>query len=240
MTDTSNLFKPISSRRTFEMISAKIKDLVFDGVLQPGDKLPSESQLSQQFNVGRQTIREALRLLELSGFITIQKGSRGGPIIQDTVVVKIKDLFLDAFRLKKITLSDLTTARLEIERLILRFAFDNCNQTDIEKMKENVAQAREKIEAGQMATEENIVFHKLMGEASHNHVFVISIEVLMAVHGDFLSEIPTDIDISRRVVEYHEKILQAIIDDQRELADQLLEEHLIEVRERLSDIRENT
>jgi len=58
------LFKPIRGKRTFEEISSEIKRLIFDGVLKPGDKLPSEIELAKMFAVGRQSVREALRLLE--------------------------------------------------------------------------------------------------------------------------------------------------------------------------------
>jgi DNA-binding FadR family transcriptional regulator len=67
-TDANHLFVPIKDLRTVNEISTKIKDLIFSGVLKPGDRLPSEVKLAQQLNVGRQTIREALRLLEISGF----------------------------------------------------------------------------------------------------------------------------------------------------------------------------
>ena len=95
--DTSSkiIFTPIKSKRTFEEISFEIKRLIFKGILKPNDKLPSEIELARQFNVGRQTIREALRLLELSGFISIQKGSTGGPIIEDTIFNTISNSFLD-------------------------------------------------------------------------------------------------------------------------------------------------
>ena len=82
------LFSPIKSKRTFEEVSGKIKTLIFDGVLKPGDRLPSEIELARQFMVSRQTIREALRILELSGFIKVQKGGSGGPLIKDTIRAK--------------------------------------------------------------------------------------------------------------------------------------------------------
>lgn len=236
MTNTDNLFSPITSTRTFEMISTQIKNMVFDGILKPGDKLPSEGQLSQQFNVGRQTIREALRLLELSGFISVQKGSRGGPVIQDSINAKIKDLVLDAFRLKKITLGDLTTARVSIEEMVLKSVFKSHTEEDIKLLKKNVKQAKAKIKAKEMATEENFAFHKLIANASHNHVFVLCIEVLMTVHADFLKKVPVDFQTSKNVVEYHDKILKSIIADDWEKANKLMTEHLIEVKERLSTL----
>lgn len=236
MTVTNDIFAPISSVRTFEMISSNIKELVFSGVLKSGDKLPSEGQLSQQFKVGRQTIREALRLLELSGFITVQKGSRGGPIVHDSINAKIKDLILDAFRMKQISLEDLTTARIGIEQMVVSFAIDNHTAEDVGRLKENLKQANAKIKAKQVATEENFIFHKLVAEASHNHVFVICVEVLMTVHADFLKKITPDFNTSKQVVEAHIKILDAIIKKDKTLADKLMHEHLIEVQERLSSL----
>jgi DNA-binding FadR family transcriptional regulator len=114
------LFAPLKPKRAFEEISAEIKRMIFSGVLKPGDRLPSESELGSQFGVSRQTIREAVRRLELAGFIAIQKGASGGPLVVDTILNSISDSFLDAFRLKKMTTDELTKARLEIERMVLK------------------------------------------------------------------------------------------------------------------------
>ena len=94
MPNKKPLFVPIQSLRTFEEVSSRIKELIFNGTLKPGDKLPPETQLAQEFNVGRQTIREALRLLELSGFIKIQKGGGGGSFIADTILIPVSGLEL--------------------------------------------------------------------------------------------------------------------------------------------------
>ena len=75
------IFVPVRSKRTFEDVSSQIKKLILEGVLQPGDKLPPEGTLSGQLNVGRQTVREALRILELSGFISVQKGFGGSAMM---------------------------------------------------------------------------------------------------------------------------------------------------------------
>ncbi|MBW1769425.1 MAG: winged helix-turn-helix transcriptional regulator [Deltaproteobacteria bacterium] len=62
MDEHQKLFKPIKNERTFEKVSRRIKRLIFDGVLKPGDRLPSETELAHQFDVSRQTIREGLRI----------------------------------------------------------------------------------------------------------------------------------------------------------------------------------
>ena len=104
------MFTPVRSKRTFEEVSSQIKRLVFEGVLKAEDKLPSEAELAKQFDVGRQTVREALRILELSGFLTVQKGFGGGSVIKDTILKKTTNLLLDAFRMEKITVEEFTAA----------------------------------------------------------------------------------------------------------------------------------
>ena len=182
-------FNPIKSKRTFEEISTEIKSLLFKGILKPGDKLPSEIELARQFSVGRQTVREALRILELSGFITIQKGSAGGPIIEDTVFNTISNSFLDAFLMKKITPEELTVARLETEKAVLHYVINNADESDIKSLQDNIAQAKKKADANIRPFRDNIEFHKLLAKASKNQIFVLIVESVMAVVADFFSRL---------------------------------------------------
>jgi len=236
MNNQENLFDPIKNRRIFEKVSSRIKELVFEGVLKVGDRLPSEAELAQQFSVGRQTIREALRLLEGSGFISIQRGGTAGPIIKDTILIKIKDLFYDAFRMRKVSLEELTLARLEIEKIVMGYVIDNIDENEIKELRKNVTAAKKKIEGNVIATEENILFHKLLAKATKNHVFVIVVESMMAVVGDSLSRIGPDIETSSNVVQFHEEILKAIAEKKRDKAIILLERHLLEVKGRLQPL----
>ncbi len=230
------LFSPLKKKRSFEEISSSIKELILDGVIKIGDRLPSEKELAQQFEVGRQTIREALRLLELSGFVTIQRGPGGGPVIKDTILRRMGDLFTGAFRMHNITIDELTRARLEIERVILKFVFENADQQDLKALRDNVAAAEGRIAEGLMGTEYNADFHALLAKATKNQVFVIVIESIMAVHLDLLSRTGADLDTSREVVRGHARLVDAIEAGDREGAYRLLEDHVLDVKERLNTI----
>jgi len=189
MKPSKNLFTPVRNERTFEKVSSRIKGLIFDGVLKPGDRLPSENELAQQFNVSRQTVREALRILELSGFITTQKGGSGGPLIKDTILNTISDLYRDAFRMEKISIEELTLVRFEIERVVLEHATDKADESDIEALQHNIARAKEKIEDNETAIDEHIEFHNLLAKASKNHVFVVVSGSLAAAVRDVLKRL---------------------------------------------------
>ena len=233
MNASKDVFEPFKAKRTFEEVSQLIKDQIFKGVFKPGDKLPPEAQLAKQFNLGRQTIREALRLLELSGFITVQKGGGGGPVIKDTILQRIGDLFLDAFRMKKISMEELTEVRADIERIVLGYVIDRADESDIKRLKKNVREARKKIDKKVPATQENFQFHRLLAEASKNHLFFIVMESIMAAHSEILSRSGSGLETSANVVAYHEDILTAVIDKNRNMAMELLENHIKEVGRRL-------
>jgi GntR family transcriptional repressor for pyruvate dehydrogenase complex len=240
------VFTPIKSPRTFEAVSNRIKKLIFDGVFKPGDKLPPEIEIAQQFNVGRQSIREALRILELSGFIAIQRGGGGGAIIKDTISSTISALFLDAFQLEKITIEELTVARIEIEKVVLKYAIENADQDDIKGLQENVREAREKIKNNIPVIDENIRFHTLLAKASKNHLFVIVVEAVTTAMRHFLSQLGPNSEYSghpewfsentiksSNTLAYHEDILNAIIEKKLDQALVILENHLQEVQNRL-------
>jgi len=229
-------FNPIKSKRTFEEISTEIKSLLFKGILKPGDKLPSEIELARQFSVGRQTVREALRILELSGFITIQKGSAGGPIIEDTVFNTISNSFLDAFLMKKITPEELTVARLETEKAMLHYVINNADASDIKSLQDNILQAKKHAEANIQPFKDNIEFHRLLAKASKNQIFVIVVESILAIVADFFSRLEPEFEVSRRVIGKHEDLLAAIINRDREKAITLLEEHILKTGKRFQQI----
>lgn len=230
-----NLFVPLESKRAFEEISRQIKGLIFKGILKPGDKLPSETELARQFNVGRQTVREALRILELSGFIAIQKGSTGGPVIKDTVLSAVSNSISDAIQMGNITHHEITVARIAIEKSMLNHVIKNADDADTKSLQQNIFAAREKIEKGFQASSENVQFHRLLAQASKNHVFVIVVESIMAVVVDFLSRLEPDLQIAKQVTDYHEALLNAIIEQNIDKAIDVLEKELLELADFVYD-----
>lgn len=214
----------IKNKRVFEKVSKNIKNLIFRGVLKPGDRLPSEKELGNQFGVGRQTIREALRILEISGFIIVQRGGNGGPIVKDTILNAISSMFLDALQMERITIEEISVARLEIERMILKAVINNADESDIRSLQKNVINARKKIERKIMATEENVEFHKLLGKASKNHLFFLIIGSIMLLFVDLRSHLPLDLERSRNALRYNEAILNAIVERNLDKALKSLEE----------------
>src|SRR5271157_5084720 len=145
VTDYESLIEPVKNKRTFEEVSDRLKELIFNGTLKPGQQLPSEPALAQIFHVGRQSVREALRVLEISGFITVRPGAKGGAMIESTMLSKLSGLFLETFRLHKISIEDCIAARKAIEASVIDLAIQNAGEEDIEALRNNIVVARKKL-----------------------------------------------------------------------------------------------
>ncbi|MFC7327406.1 FadR/GntR family transcriptional regulator [Marinactinospora rubrisoli] len=75
--DNPGAWEPVRKIRTYEQVMAQIEQRILDGFLRPGDRLPSERDLSQLLGVSRPSLREALRVLEALGVVEVRSG--GGP-----------------------------------------------------------------------------------------------------------------------------------------------------------------
>lgn len=217
---------PISRKRTFEIISDEIKRLILNGQLKVGDRLPSESELARQFNVGRQTVREALRLLELSGYIKTEKGIGRGTVVVDTMMNTFSNLFLEAFLMKKIDIRDLTVARIEIEKMMIKYVSENVTPDHITELEKNIQNAKEKIKQKIQPFNENVEFHKILARISKNSIFILIVELIMAVVSDFRSQIRLPFSFPKKNVADHQKIVDALKKGERKEVEFLVEEHL--------------
>src|SRR3546814_19794597 len=105
----------MNSRRNLKASEAVARDIVnfmTEGGFQPGDMLPREQAMQDQFQVGRGSLREALRLLEVQELIWIKPGASGGPVVgvaKDSALARMLSLY---FRVSKVTSDDVANALL--------------------------------------------------------------------------------------------------------------------------------
>jgi GntR family transcriptional regulator, transcriptional repressor for pyruvate dehydrogenase complex len=78
---TTSPFRPVSMRNAFEAVVEQITATIDLGLLAPGDRLPAERELAILLGVSRPTVREALRVLVMSGYVAIRRGAVGGAFV---------------------------------------------------------------------------------------------------------------------------------------------------------------
>ena len=188
-------FEPIAPSRAFEEIAAQIRELVATGRLKPGDRLPAERDLSAKFKVSRNTLREALRALELSGMIELRKGAAGGAFVLPGSSGVVVNGLRDLYHLGAIKPEHLTEARVWLSEVVVRVACERLTEEDLAALEENIALATKADKAGnfQQRADLHREFHNLLAAATRNPIITITMEGVMEVMREFVKTIgPSD------------------------------------------------
>ncbi|RDY71242.1 FadR family transcriptional regulator [Halobacillus trueperi] len=118
--------------KVYEGVLQQLKSYIEEHRLKPGDKLPSERELSEQLNVGRSSIREAFRAMELLGLIETRRGE--GTYMRAYRPYHMVELLSNFLLNESRTKSELMTAKQMIEKevlLLLNGNLDSRNRSDI-------------------------------------------------------------------------------------------------------------
>ena len=197
-------FSPARPQRTFEVIGDQIREQVRSGALKPGDKLPAERALAEQFGTSRNAVREALRALEHAGLITLQKGAHGGAFVTDGDPGAVAQSMQDLLHLGGMSLDDVTEARLLIESAVVEAVISHATESDIDRLQENVDAVEALTRVGDLDAKAdlNMAFHTQLAEATGNPVLILIMRLLMdllrQVHRPITAEDTADIIQSRR------------------------------------------
>src|ERR1700722_2647023 len=114
---TNGVTEPFTVRvpKAAELVAAHVRRQIVTRQLHEGDALPSETALMAEFNIARPTLREAFRILESEGLITVRRGARGGARVQEPstdVAARYAGFVLQH---RGVTLDDVLDARLIVE-----------------------------------------------------------------------------------------------------------------------------
>jgi DNA-binding FadR family transcriptional regulator len=184
-------FRPVATRRAFEEIATQIRGRLARQNLRAGDRLPPERELAEQFHVSRNTLREALRSLEIAGLLELRKGATGGAFIKEGGGEAAVAGMADLFHLGTIKPEHLTEARITIGTEVARLACARRTQEDLAALEANVAAAEEATAKGDVVSRAliNYEFHRLLARAARNPVLIIITDALMEMTRHFVESV---------------------------------------------------
>jgi DNA-binding FadR family transcriptional regulator len=107
--------------KTSELVADKIRARIVRGELSEGDSLPPEGQLMDSLGISRPTLREAFRILEAEGLISVVRGSRTGAKVSKPSVELVARYAGYVLESQGTTIADLYQARLAIEPSVVRW-----------------------------------------------------------------------------------------------------------------------
>ena len=164
----NNSEKPISA---VEIVINHIRSLILKRELRIGDKLPTESELCELLNVGRGSVREAVKHLEAIQLLDIRRGD--GTYIADVREITAFDSLLYKIVLEDIDFEQILDYRIQLEISIMQLAIRNCTDDILNELQTNCDTFAEYINKNDDNTflilhDLDIKFHQLLGKATKN------------------------------------------------------------------------
>ena len=225
--------KPIEKLVLIDHIIETIGRLIANGKLKPGDVVPSERTLSNLLKVSRNSIRQALKALDVLGVIDINPGSRTyiNTSISNLLINPMKFMTL----LHDLKIKELFQTRKIIEVELARLAAVNATEENIAAMFDALEKARENIKSKNKYLEYEMIFHENIFKSSGNRILtalMASINNLLLESRKKTVKFFPDLSLS---LKQHYKIFQSIKENNSEKAGQLMLEHLSAIEQMLED-----
>jgi GntR family transcriptional repressor for pyruvate dehydrogenase complex len=224
------IFKTARPRRTFEDICLQIRQELSEGRLKPGDRLPAERELAEQFGVSRTAVRDAIRSLEVAGVVASERGVKGGTFIRHGDPGLITQAVQDMVLLGRITVESLTETRIMLMNDALRLACTKASNIDLDAIERDIDLVEQLTLSGDLTRRSTYIinFYNLIARATNNEVLVMLINSLSEIVRQLLDRLGPE--PRSDVVEVRRLILRHLRAHDAEAATREMTRHL----ERLS------
>lgn len=220
-------------KRKYQEVAEQLIARISAGGYAPGDKFPTERQISDEMGISRSLVREAFIMLEIEGYLDVRKGSGS--------YVRVPERAQDRGLLTDVGPFELLQARQLLESNIAAFAATMISKADILRLRDTLALERACIETGREEYVYDRQFHRQITEATQNSVFVDLVENLWMQREDspMWDRLHRRIfDLSYRVawLDDHERILESLRHRNSDGARHAMWQHLENVRRTLLEL----
>lgn len=238
-------FERIANQRIYQQIVDQISRMIDDGSLKPGDRLPPERQLAEEFGVSRAAVREALSALGLMGLVEVRPGEgtfvRSGT--EDGLVTPMA-LLLALERDEAIGV-ELLEVRAALEAEAAFLAALRHEPEDLVMLEEAIERMKAEPPVGQASADADWKFHRAVASAAGNGLLLQIMRTLSEHMQDGITKYRHQLllripDTERVLLEEHQGILDAIRDRRPELAHDRMRAHLDRVKRTLYGMNELT
>ena len=159
-----------NTRGLADRLLAKIGDAVIRGHIKPGDKLPTETELTKLYGVSRGPVREAMKTLVAIGVVEIKRGE--GTFVRKHVAPSALNQLIFSLLLQQGGAQELVELRKAVEMGMLGIIVDKAEQKDVQRMEKVIGEMEQILEVGTIdvrrLTEIHSRFHRAFVEAAHN------------------------------------------------------------------------
>lgn len=222
---------PIARTRAHEEVARQLEELMHQGVLRSGDRLPPERELATRFQVSRATVRQALSVLQATGLIDSRIGD-GTFARSSTQGLSVTDL-AGALRSAHATLTDQLELRRLVEPQVASLAAERASEAELEELREHIKRQEVRVADGLPFIEEDSAFHLGVARATKNALLVKMVEGIHELLRESRQHSQRTLGGKNASLEGHRRLYEAIRKRDSEAAYDAMLAHILNV-ERLS------
>jgi GntR family transcriptional repressor for pyruvate dehydrogenase complex len=229
------MFDSVKTNKVSQHIIDQIRNAIFEGRLRPGDKLPSERELIEKFKVSKATLREALRSLEVLGFLEIRKGVSGGAMVTEVDMTTARDSFTNFLLFKNLSLKDLSEVRLLLEPYIAEKATLSITQEDLARLKKIIKESEQAIknEVAFESRKDEIEFHRIIASITGNPILMFILDFVENLLIDTKGILKPGKEFSNKVLRAHKRIYNGLLEKDIKKVHEEMVRHIQEVEKDL-------
>lgn len=222
---------PTTSRS--ELVEQQLRDYIVTNRLVPGHKLPSESELSNEFGVSRTAIREGLKSLEAVGVINTYHGK--GRFVSRFDSAAIADNLAISLRLDRPSLRQILEVRETLETGFLARAASLLTEDDLKALDQLVHRMRLKLKEPTTFLQEDMEFHRVLFRKLKNRILLNVLELFWKLFGRVEEGTEHSVEQLTEAVNQHKAIVTALRKGNVSRAENLLEVHFRDAEERIAE-----
>ncbi len=200
--------EPVNKESVVNIVVNKIKEKLLTGELKPGDRLPSEIELSEKLGIGRPSVREAIKMLKALGVVTVKHGD--GTYISESINENAVDPLIFSLIFQKGESENLLELRHLFEVGYTKLAAKKMTESDINNIEEALKKHEEAVKKGRLDElgDREIEFHLAILKATKNSLVLKVGHIILELLKPSIEK--TTKIYAQRAVEDHRRIFEAI------------------------------
>lgn len=212
--------------KAYARVIEKVKKMILSGELKPGEKLPPEREFAEKLEVSRNSVREAIRIMDMMGIVSSQHGS--GNYVTCEFQKSITETMAMMFAMDQVNDKQISQVRYSLEVLAFTLALDRVREEDLAKMEECVEKLDKNGDSKNNATLDKII-HYTLARASGNQLLIDILEACSGVFDIFIEDMRYGIlkneNRKTELNECHRHLVDALREGDREKGLQALRWH---------------
>ena len=239
------MFQQVKQNRVFQDVVDQIQEAILQGKIMPGSRLPAERELTDIFKASRGTLREALRVLEQKGLISIKTGVKGGAVVNTLTTHPVSESLDLLIRYQRVSLRDLAEFREGVEGMVAAMAAKRASKEDLHSLKGLLKEAGVCLKQGTPGWEAFIridnQIHMTLAKMAGNPVYESVLRTVYDhIHRYFDRFLPREEEVILENYKDLKEIVKAVEERRAEKASRLVQDHVSRFNRRMEENANST